>query len=208
MYLARNADDSLNLFTSKPKLVSKGKYECSDLGCITDIFPDVTFDGGPVEVNVDGESGWHKCVKGDMPEDSDFQPKAEKPVYYRGDTQRGKEIIAALEELGGKNPSGFEGFNKENVYYIDQFGLIRSILYKCVKDYIDKFTELHLPPKKVKKEGWMNLFRNKPDQIYWSEGVYDSESEAKLAAKSTLDELTGNIEVLKTYKIDWEEEEK
>ena len=149
-----------------------------------------------------------------MAEDSDFQSNTEKPVYYRGDSERGDEIISALKELGGHNVSGLDGFNKDNVYFIDQFGLIVAHLYSFVKDSIDKFTELHLPPtelhlppKKVKKEGWMNLVDyglSKRSCIIPSGSIYDSESEAKEAVKR----FDSTLKNFKTIKIGWEEEQK
>ena len=102
-----------------------------------------------------------------MAEDSDFQSNTEKPVYYRGDSERGDEIISALKELGGHNVSGLDGFNKDNVYFIDQFGLIVAHLYSFVKDSIDKFTELHLPPTELHlplkpkcKEDWAVVIKD------------------------------------------------
>lgn len=144
-----------------------------------------------------------------MAEDSDFQPKDEKPVYYRGNPARGSEIIADLIKRGGKNlPAANDWLQREDeVYYIDQFGMIRWLYLNEVKDSLDRCTELHLPPKKVKKEGWICLLRSKftgNKYLIPAAKFYDTESIAKDCASKLECEAT----CLKTIKIDWEEEEK
>ena len=137
-----------------------------------------------------------------MADDSDFQSKDEKPVYYRGDPERGDEIIADLIKRGGDNLYSENGKDKDAIYFINQFGFISyQRIFNHIKDHLDRFTELHLPPKKIKikKEGWMNLCRSKIDKSYWLDGIYDSEKEAKNAKFQS-------SECLKTYKIECEEE--
>ena len=142
-----------------------------------------------------------------MAEDSDFEPKDEKPVYYIGDMDRGDEIIAELEKRGGKNREGMLGNNPNAIYYITNFGLIDWANLDEVKDSLSRFTELHLPPKKVKKEGWINWVDyglSKLSCIIPYGSIYDSESEAKEAVKR----FDSTLKNFKTIKIGWEEEEK
>lgn len=85
-----------------------------------------------------------------MAEDSDFQPK-DNNFYYRGDRKRGDEIIADLEKRGGKNVAFYGAFNSDNIYFINQLGLIAVAEYDYVKNSLDGWTELHLPSKKSEK---------------------------------------------------------
>ena len=65
-------------------------------------------------------------------------------VYYKGDEERGAEIIKALEKLGGKVPVDItilEGF----IYYIESNGYIALMGEDDAKWIIDHYTEAHLP---------------------------------------------------------------
>ena len=133
-------------------------------------------------------------------EESDFHPK-DNNVYYRGDEERNNEIIADLEKRGGKNVDNYTAAIRDNIYFINQFGLIDVVGYDDVKDSLDGWIELHLSSKKVRKEGWTIIFKSEHNSIRSLFGIYDSESEAKEAAKK----LGNQVEVLNTVKIDWEE---
>ena len=141
-----------------------------------------------------------------MAEDSDLKSKNER-IYYRGDPERGNKIIADLEKRGGRNPHHFSAYSSSSVYFINQFGVISTTGYDSVKDSLNGCTELHLPPKKVKKEGWVNLVDyglSKRSCIIPSGSIYDSESEAKEAVKR----FDSTLKNFKTIKIGWEEEQK
>lgn len=45
-------------------------------------------------------------------------PAVNKKVYYRGDPERGSEIIEALTKLGGENAIHYNGDNDSLIYYI------------------------------------------------------------------------------------------
>ena len=141
-----------------------------------------------------------------MAEDSDFLTKKdEKPIYYRGNPERGDEIIADLTKRGGKNNNNYYTADDDRgAYYINQFGFIDCISYELAKKSLDRCTELQLPPKKVKKEGWINLVDyglSRRSCIIPSGNIYDSESEAKEAVKR----FDSSLKDFKTIKIDWEE---
>lgn len=136
-----------------------------------------------------------------MAEEGDFQPKNE---YYRGDEIFGDEIIADLEKRGGKNVDNYTASIRDDIYFINQFGLIDVAEYDYVKNSLDGWLELHLPPKKVKKEGWINIQKSKSMVDPFLGGVYNSEKEAKEAAESLREQFI----LLKTIKIEWEEEQK
>lgn len=123
-------------------------------------------------------------------------------VYYRGDEIFGDEIIADLEKRGGKNVDNYTASIRDDIYFINQFGLIDVAEYDYVKNSLDGWTELHLPPKKVKKEGWINIQKSKSMVDPFLGGVYNSEKEAKEAAESLREQFI----LLKTTKIDWEEQ--
>lgn len=73
--------------------------------------------------------------------------------------------------------------------------------------YADHGTETiplrNVRPKKVKREGWVNVFESK----YWGDvgrlakGIYSSEDKAKA------DVVAGEFRFLTTIRIEWEEEE-
>ena len=139
-----------------------------------------------------------------MAEDSDFQPKNER-IYYRGNMRRGDEIIADLEKRGGENVAFYGASNSDNIYFINQFGLIDFASYDDVKDSLNKFTELHIPPKKVKKEGWGVMCKSEiSNEYYMFETIYSSESEAKKVAER----WNKRLKSIKIIKIKWEEESK
>ena len=129
-------------------------------------------------------------------------------VYYCGDAERGDEIIADLEKRGGKNVDNYTASIRDGIYFINQFRLIDVAEYDYVKNSLDGWLELHLPPKKVKKEGWINIQKSKSMVDPFLGGVYNSEKEAKEAAESLAESLREQFILLKTIKIEWEEEQK
>ena len=95
-------------------------------------------------------------------------------VYYHGDPERGNEVIAALEKLGGINyRSCCSGENEERLYYISkENNYITNCLPKTEKElagFITRFYKmLTLPPielievegKKYKKEEVLNKLKD------------------------------------------------
>ena len=51
-----------------------------------------------------------------------------KILAIRGDKERGKEVIALLEMLGGKNQA-YYGKDEYHIYFIDKEGMITTLLY-------------------------------------------------------------------------------
>ena len=134
-----------------------------------------------------------------MAEDSDFQPK-DNNFYYRGDRKRGDEIIADLKKRGGKNPYHYSAYYNNSIYFINQFGLIDTNVYDYVKDSLNDCTELHLPSKKVKKEGWVNIYE--ADSGTFISGPFDSEKERERDKGLCQNKLLGSTRIV------WEEEQK
>lgn len=55
----------------------------------------------------------------DNPNSKELKLFPDKEIYFRGDANRGSEIIKALEELGGQKNHFLEGCNPNNIYFID-----------------------------------------------------------------------------------------
>jgi hypothetical protein len=104
-----------------------------------------------------------------------------KILAIRGDKERGNEVIALLEMLGGKNHV-YDGTDEYHIYFIDNEGMISTLLYNdCCHTHLtyQTFTldEFHKKyPYKVgdivktvnneegviKEIGWVNI-----DIVYW-----------------------------------------
>jgi hypothetical protein len=86
------------------------------------------FDGGfDWDKTSEGSKFWCHVLTGDFDEFFEMYPKQNKKVYYRGDEKRGDEIIKALEKLGGKNFSVFNGASKNVYYFISKNDIISAI---------------------------------------------------------------------------------
>lgn len=125
--------------------------------------------------------------------------KSDFPVYFRGDKNRGKEIIAELETMGGKNISGLQGDEPGYVYYINQFGNITVSDINHI-DSLNRCTELHLAPRKIKKKGWIVLAIVPPRDTTSSFGPFGSKEEAEKLSKNFA------YKTISIVHIDWEEE--
>lgn len=83
--------------------------------------------------------------------------KDEQRVYIKGDSERGKEVIKILEDLGGINNLCYTGMNKDAVYFINPQGEIdwtsnsnTSTILSFLKEF---YKEVKLPKWKPKNEG-------------------------------------------------------
>lgn len=94
-------------------------------------------------------------------------------VYYQGDSERGPEIIAALEKLGGNNNYlQFEGTDEEALYYISKennYIKACNLLTDEITSFVTRFyTKLTLPQidtieiegKKYKREEVLEKLKN------------------------------------------------
>jgi hypothetical protein len=70
---------------------------------------------------------WCHTTAGKFDDFWKMYPQKNKRVYYRGDEKRGDEIIKALEKLGGKNFSVFNGASKNVYYFISKNDIISAI---------------------------------------------------------------------------------
>ena len=86
------------------------------------------------------------------------------------------------------------GLVKENGYEIFS-------TWKVDGSYVANSSEhpLDLVMAPVKKDGWVNLYRNRNGGVYPGRGVYSSETAAKDAA------LACSTPVLATVRVEWEE---
>ena len=71
----------------------------------------------------------------------------EKTLCIKGHYHRGKDVIKALENLGGKNEFGFSGYNNDEFYYIydgviHSGQLYRTIHFPCIVLSLEKFEKL------------------------------------------------------------------
>lgn len=74
-------------------------------------------------------------------------PTPTKSPMYRGDKERGGEIIKELEKLGGVNIHNLSGEYTTHVYFNDEYNFIRSLIYKFNKTMLDNTYQLiNLPP--------------------------------------------------------------
>ena len=77
--------------------------------------------------------------------------KQEQKIWIKGNSKRGKEIIAKLESLGGKNIDHYNGTGEDSIYFISD-GYIcgvcnNRLLYKVVTD---NYIEYKLPKNSFK----------------------------------------------------------
>ena len=56
----------------------------------------------------------------------------EKTLCIKGHYHRGKDVIKALENLGGKNEFGFSGYNNDEFYYIGNGVIYSGQLYRTI----------------------------------------------------------------------------
>ena len=108
-------------------------------------------------------------------------------------TRDGREVRIICTDAKGDEPIVALLYNKnrdeENVYTYNREG----IFYKDNDSCLDLF----FAP--VKKEGWINLYKDKDEDITYLPGIiHDSEKEAKEAIK-------GDPNFIATIKIEWEE---
>ena len=106
-------------------------------------------------------------------------------------TRDGREVRIICTDAKGDEPIVALVYNnirdEENVYTYNKDG----IFYKDNDSCLDLFFDT------IKKEGWVNLFKN--EELPFVNGdVYESEKEAKEAAEGESDFIT-------SVKIEWEE---
>ena len=126
-------------------------------------------------ITKEGQRFWTAVFKGNFDDFWKMYPKLNKKVYYRGDEKRGKEIIKALEELGGKNSNCLYGASKYVYYFIGENNIISGIYEgHSNAEWLLKqsFTEAFLP-KLSKKE-----------TIKIGEDTYEVTEELKVALKN------------------------
>lgn len=70
-----------------------------------------------------------------------------KKVYCRGVSNRGEEVIKALEELGGINTMGYTGYSKDLYYLIGKNNAIITLMVAPLTTWLlqQTFTEVSLP---------------------------------------------------------------
>ena len=99
----------------------------------------------------EGQSFWYEIL---IEKHFDFffkkYPKADARVYYRGVLDRGEDIIAELEKLGGVNRFDYDGSSDNRLYFISP--ITRAIGYfidgiPCSELLKDAYTEIFLPEK-------------------------------------------------------------
>lgn len=92
----------------------------------------------------------------------------DKEIYFRGDANRGSEIIKALEKLGGQNHL-LEGCNPNNIYVIDFDNNIKSynsehfISQLIIKYWKEEFLPeelIEIEGKKYKKEDVLDKLKD------------------------------------------------
>ena len=108
-------------------------------------------------------------------------------------TRDGREVRIICTDAKGDEPIVALIYNnnrdEENVYTYNRDGYF----------YKDNDSCLDLCFATTKREGWVNLYKEKDEDITYSPGIiYDNEKEAKEAIK-------GDPEFIATIKIEWEE---
>ena len=108
-------------------------------------------------------------------------------------TRDGREVRIICTDAKGDEPIIALVYNnirdEENVYTYNRDGYFYGDNYDCL--------DLFFAP--VKKEGWVNLFKDKEINYPYIPGIiHDSEEEAKEAIK-------GDPDFIATIKIEWEE---
>ena len=101
--------------------------------------------------------------------------KDEQRVYIKGDSERGKEVIKILEDLGGINNLYYTGMNKDAVYFINPQGGIdwthdsnTSIILPYIKEF---YKEIQLPRWKPKYKEHFYYFTSTG---LISQGIWDN----------------------------------
>ena len=106
-------------------------------------------------------------------------------------TRDGRAVRIICTDAKGDEPIIALVYNnnreEENVYTYNRDGSFYGDNYDCL--------DLFFAP--IKKEGWINLFKDE-DIVYLTGIIHDSEEEAKEAIKGDPDFIT-------TIKIEWEE---
>ena len=106
-------------------------------------------------------------------------------------TRDGREVRIICTDAKGDEPIMALVYNnnrdEENVYTYNRDGSFYGDNYDCL--------DLFFAP--IKKEGWINLFKDE-DIVYLTGIIHDSEEEAKEAIK-------GDPDFIATIKIEWEE---
>lgn len=106
-------------------------------------------------------------------------------------TRDGREVRIICTDAKGDEPIIALIYNKnrdeENVYTYNRYGYFYENNDSCL--------DLFFAP--IKREGWINLFKDE-ELIFVNGDVYDSEEDAKEAAQGESDFIT-------TIKIEWEE---
>ena len=108
-------------------------------------------------------------------------------------TRDGRAVRIVCTDVKGDEPIIALVYNnnreEENVYTYNRDGSFYRYNYDCL--------DLFFAP--VKKEGWINLFKDKEINYPYIPGIiHDSEEEAKEAIK-------GDPDFIATIKIEWEE---
>ena len=108
-------------------------------------------------------------------------------------TRDGREVRIICTDAKGDEPIIALVYNnireEENVYTYNRYGYFYGDNDSCL--------DLFFTP--VKKEGWINLFKDKEINYPYIPGIiHDSEEEAKEAIK-------GDPDFIATIKIEWEE---
>ena len=106
-------------------------------------------------------------------------------------TRDGRAVRIICTDAKGDEPIIALVYNnnreEENVYTYNRDGSFYGDNYDCL--------DLFFAP--IKKEGWINLFKDE-DIVYLTGIIHDSEEEAKEAIK-------GDPDFIATIKIEWEE---
>lgn len=104
--------------------------------------------------------------------------------YIKGNSQRGAEVIKALEELGGVNCDRRKGIRTDCFYYIKENGIIDLVQYFTALGKVmqECFEEIKLPEQH-------NVAIKEPKQIYWFRATEDNAKNQALLDKLT--DITG-----------------
>ena len=137
-----------------------------------------TFYGFDWSTSEEGHSFWDEVIfKKNFDLFFKKYPKINTRVYYRGAADRGDEIIAELEKLGGVNSHDYDGCSEHWLYFISPitktigFCLDNNVYFEFLKD---AYTEIFLPEKiefikidgkKYKKEDVINRIKELKEEI-------------------------------------------
>ena len=108
-------------------------------------------------------------------------------------TRDGREVRLLCTDAKNDEPIIALVYNnnreEENVYTYNRDGSFYGDNYDCLDLFFDN----------IKKEGWINLYKDKNEDITYLPGIiHDSEEKAKEAIK-------GDPDFIATIKIEWEE---